>query len=121
MTVHNIQGICSNGKLALSWILLGDCEGISIQIARDSEFTQLLRVFILPKSTRCTLDTGNGHWYYRVGTLWKGKIEWSGIPAAVYVNTTKDIIPLNITFFEVTRTQPISGGIRFSSHNSHQR
>ena len=113
MSIQTLRGSCINGKLALSWIIMKDStKAVAIQIARDSEFTEDLHMYILPPISQCMMDTGKGVWFFRAGACEDKKIEWSGIPPEVYVDTEKQPELLKKTFFNVMHTQMITGGIR---------
>jgi len=113
MSIQNIQGTCVDGRLNLSWILLEDCEAISVQIARDTQFISSPRMFIIPKSTGCTLDTGKGIWFFRIGHMWKGKIEWMPMRPPLFIQTTKEPQVLQKPNLNIIHTQPITDGMRF--------
>lgn len=113
MSIQRLGGSCIDGKLALSWILMVDSlKAVAIQVARDSEFTEDLHMYTLPPVTQCFLDTGKGLWFFRAGACSSGKIEWSGIPGAVFVDTQKDPELLTKLPFTVLHTQMITNGIR---------
>ena len=115
MSIQNIRGVCVEGKLQLSWILLEDCDGIAIKVARDSEFTETLRMFILPKIPGCALDVGRGLWFFRAGHMKKGQINWMGIQAPVIIQTQKEPPTLAEPFLKVISTQPITGAVRINT------
>jgi len=115
MSIQNVQGSSVEGTLRLSWILLEDCEGISIQVARDLEFTNTLRMFILPKCTACHLDAGKGLWFFRVGMMKKSKIEWMGTPPPIYIHSDKDPPQISPPPLKVISTQPLTGGLRLNT------
>lgn len=115
MSIQALRGLATNGSLSLTWILLGDTAAITIQVARDSEFTDTVRTFVIPKVPACTLDVGAGLWYFRAAAMWRGLVEWSGIHGPVFVNSTKPPPPLGKTFFQVLNTQPITNGVRFNT------
>lgn len=118
MSIQNIQGTCVDGRLNLSWILLEDCEAISVQIARDTQFISSPRMFIVPKCTGCTLDTGKGIWFFRIGLMWKGKIEWMPMRPPLFIQTTKEAQVLHKPHFTVIHTQPITDGMRFHTNST---
>ena len=113
MSIQNIQGSCVDGILNLSWILLEDCDAISVQIARDTQFTSSPRMFIVPKCSGCSLDTGKGIWFFRIGHMAKGKIEWMPMRPPLLIQTTKEPQTLHKPNFTVIHTQPITDGMRF--------
>ena len=116
MSIQNIQGACIDGKLSLSWFLLDDCDAISIQIARDLQFTNYLRVFIVPKCAGCTLDVGKGIWFFRVGHMWKGKVDWMPITQPILMQTSKEPQVLQKSQMNVIHTRPITDGLRFHTN-----
>ena len=118
MSIQNIQGACVDGILNLSWVLLEDCDAISVQIARDTQFTSSPRMFIVPKCTGCTLDTGKGIWFFRIGHMAKGKIEWMPMRPPLLIQTTKEPQTLNKPNFTVIHTQPITDGMRFHTNST---
>jgi len=113
MSAQAIQAFCNDSKLCLSWILMGETDAITIQVARDSEFTDTLRQFVIPVALGCTLDVGHGLWFYRVGVLENSRIEWSGIYSPVFVESPKSPHTQKAPDFKVLHTQPIKGGVRF--------
>jgi len=117
MSIQNVRATCTDYKLQLTWLLMEECEGIGVQLAHDSEFTDGLRMFILPKSAGCNLEISMGIWFFRVGTMNKGRIDWMGIPPPITVETTNFIHPLHPPFFSVIHTQPITGAVRFHTNS----
>jgi hypothetical protein len=115
MSIQALRGLVTNGSLSLTWILVGDTAAITIQVARDSEFTDTVRTFVIPKVPACTLDVGAGLWYFRAAGMWRGLVEWSGIHGPVFVNSTKPPPPVGKTFFQVLNTQPLTNGVRFNT------
>ena len=120
MSVQAIRADCINNKLALTWTIMGDTEAISIQIASDSEFTDTMRFFVMPKAPGCSLDIGAGLWYFRVGIMWRGKVDWSAIHGPVTVTSPLKPPQLKKTFFSVIHTQPLTGSVRFHTTSTNK-
>lgn len=118
MSIQNIQGACIDGRISLSWILLDDCEAITIQVARDLQFTNHLRIFIVPKCAGSTLDVGKGIWFFRIGHMLKGKIEWMPMTQPIFMQTTKEPQMLQKPHMAVIHTQPITDGLRFHTNST---
>lgn len=118
MSIQNIEATCLDGRLNLSWVLLEDCEAITIQISRDLQFTNYLRVFVVPKCTGCTLDAGKGIWFFRLGHMWKGKVDWMPMTRPIIIQTTKEAQVLQKPPMAVIHTQPITDGLRFHTNST---
>jgi hypothetical protein len=91
------------------------CEAMAIQVAYDSEFTETLRQFIIPKANSCSLNVGRGNWFFRVATMSNGLVEWSGIQGPCFVDTNTQPAPLTQSFIKLSNTQPVKGGLRIHS------
>ena len=105
--------------MALEWTVLCDTKAIAINIANDSEFTEENRVFILPPVTACSLDTGTGSWFIRIGVFIgddkNGEIDWSGIVGPVIIISKKGIVPVPKSKLKVFDSQPIQKGLRINT------
>lgn len=102
--------------LHLSWIHANFLRGILVQIATNVEFTETHRTFLLPLVSGCTLDTGSGNWYVRVGGLVgdpvHGSVEWSGTYGPWPVLSSKPVVPAPSPKFQILYTHPVAEGFR---------
>jgi hypothetical protein len=116
----SIQGVeCSviSEKLAIRWMVLAPAHAISICIARNSEFTDTLRHFVIPVVPSILLDTGGGTWYIRLG-LWtgtatNGTIEWTAAYGPIVVSSVKPVVPTVPMMLPIIHKQAIQFGMRF--------
>ena len=119
MSVQNVSaGATQEGHLELSWKLMGPPPvAVSVQIAKDSEFLDTPRTFVVNPCEAITLDTGAGRWYYRVGawvgTEKRGVIEWSGIYGPAAVVSQKGIVPTAPPSIHIHHTQPALESVVF--------
>jgi hypothetical protein len=113
---QQIQVSSEQGYLVLKWLLMTECKNLSIQIAKDSEFTQEIRTFITPAIQGINLDVGHGDWYIRfgawIGTEKRGTVEWSGVYGPIGNPSMKAPPPVRPSKFGILHTQSIHGGIR---------
>lgn len=75
-------------------------------------------MFIVPKCSGCSLDTGKGIWFFRIGHMAKGKIEWMPMRPPLLIQTTKEPQTLRKPNFTVIHTQPITDGMRFHTNST---
>jgi hypothetical protein len=119
MRIQNIIANLINEKMALEWTILCDTKAIAINIATDSEFTEANRIFILPPVTACSLDTGTGSWYIRIGVFIgddkNGTIEWSGIVGPIIIISKKGVVPVPKSKLKVFDSQPVQKGVRINT------
>ena len=113
-----------NGKLSLKWWSETKPQAYLIHIATDSEFTENVRVFIVPSTVNAiTLDIGQTHdegstgaWYLRIGsmigTVNQGLVAWSGIYGPILLETQKVIIPIKHKSEFIHNTASKIGGYR---------
>jgi len=119
MSVQQLRGRDSGGKLELTWILLCEEKMVAVQVAKDSEFTDTVRMFIAPRTTSCTIDIGFGTWFFRVG-VWNGSncsdkfgtVNWSGIYGAVPIMSLTRTPALPKSPLKIVNTQSIEEGLR---------
>lgn len=120
MKIQQVTGISINEKLSLNWMIMCDSRAIAINIATDSEFTENNRLFILPPVTACSLDTGTGSWFIRIGAFIgddkNGTIEWSGIVGPVVIVSKKSVVPITKSKLKVFNSQPVQKGVRINTH-----
>ena len=110
------EGLVS--KLCLTWEILALSRGLLVSIAIDTEFTKNLRTFLIPPmATSVQLDSGNGAWFIRIGSLigdaQKGGVEWSQVHGPVVVTSVKGIPREPECGLPVLHTQSIKDGLRF--------
>jgi len=102
--------------MALTWSLFHDTPIVCIQLATDLEFTKTVRTFCLPPCNACSLDTGVGAWFVRigvwVGTDHSGVVEWSGTYGPTEIVSKKGLVPVSKSALAVIHTQPIQNGLR---------
>lgn len=114
--IQEIQISSQQGHLVLSWRVMVECKNLSVQIAKDSEFQNTVRTFVMPNVKSVNLDVGNGDWYIRIGawigTEKRGSVSWSGIYGPIPNPSMKAIIPLRKSKFGILHTQSIGGGLR---------
>ena len=119
MSVQNVSvGATQDARLELSWQLTGPPPvAVSVQIAKDSEFLDTPRTFVISPCESVTLDTGAGRWYYRigawVGTEKRGIIEWSGIYGPVAIASQKGVVPTALPSIHIHHTQPALESVIF--------
>lgn len=118
MFIQNVYAQSQQGRLQLRWTIhCADVKAISIQIAEDREFTKQCKHFVLPVITSCTLSTGAGMWFYRVGA-WSGDshhgvIGWSGIYGPATIATPLAPKPNSSFPLKLKTVQPIVQGIQY--------
>lgn len=116
MYVHALTRSGDPAVLGLSWTAASFLRGIVIQIATNIEFTETVRTFLLPLVQGCTLDTGTGNWYIRVGGLTgdvvQGSIEWAGVYGPWPVVSSKSTITSPVPKFKILYTKAIVEGLR---------
>ena len=115
MSVLNIR--CSPSHvLTVMWETMVEAHAISVCVARDSNFTDTLRHFVVPVVNSVSLDVGQGTWYIRVGAwvgdTMNGVIEWSDIYGPFTAMTTKRIVPMGTNVLPIIHKQAIQHGIR---------
>jgi hypothetical protein len=102
--------------LGVTWTASAFLRGILVQIGTNVEFTETTRTFLLPLVQGCTLDTGTGNWYVRVGGLVgdvvHGSVEWSGTYGPWPVLSPKSVLQNPEPKFRVTYTKAIPEGLR---------
>ncbi len=118
MLIQNIIGQSYQGRLQIKWTIhCADTQAISIQIAEDREFTRQCKHFVLPVTNNCSLSTGAGMWFYRVGAwsgnLHHGIIGWSGIYGPVTIATPFAPKPNSPFLLKFKTGQPILNGIQY--------
>ena len=116
MSIQGVEGCCIDGKLALRWVTFAQANAISISIARNSEFTDTLRHFVVPVISSVALDTGPGLWYVRLGT-WSGSatsgiLDWSNAYGPIPVVTSKPVVSTVPASLPVLHKQAIQHGVR---------
>jgi len=116
MSIQGVEGCCIDGKLALRWVTFAQANAISICIARNSEFTDTLRHFVVPVISSVTLDIGPGLWYVRLGT-WSGSaisgiLDWSNAYGPIPVVTSKPVVPTVPASLPILHKQAIQHGMR---------
>jgi hypothetical protein len=118
MSIQNISPLPESEKLTISWLLTMDVKCISIEVAKDSEFTESFRHFLLPSSaSQVSLDLGQGFWYFRVGGwLEKNSIDWSGIYGPITLLSTKPLVPIPKSTLRVNYTQSLTDGVRLHTN-----
>jgi hypothetical protein len=113
---QQIQISSEQGYLVLKWLLVAESKTLSIQVAKDSEFTQETRTFVMPSVTSVNLDVGQGDWYVRfgawIGTDKRGTVEWSGVYGPIGVPSMKGQPPVRPSKFGILHTQSLETGIR---------
>lgn len=114
------EGLVS--KLCLTWEILALSRGLLVAIATDTEFTKNLRTFLIPPmATSVQLDSGNGAWFIRIGSLigdaQKGHVDWSQVHGPVIVASVKGAPREPECGLPVLHTQSIKDGLRF--HTGH--
>jgi len=117
MAVQSLGASFFEGKLALSWDVMTETKSLLVNVAKDAEFTNSSRQFLIPPSTSSLhLDCGMGTWYVRIGALIgddsAGMVDWSGIQGPVVVVSTKgnpDEPPCSLSLLH---TQAIQEGVR---------
>ena len=118
MSIQSIQCVVSpENTLAIRWTVYADVHALSICVAYDSEFTENVRHFVVPKVSSISLDVGHGAWYIRIGA-WSGEpthgsIEWSTIYGPVNIDSPRLAeIPFNPKELPILHTQSILQGVR---------
>ena len=116
MSIQGVEGCCIDGKLALRWVTFAQANAISICIARNSEFTDTLRHFVVPVISSVALDTGPGLWYVRLGT-WSGSatsgiLDWSSMYGPIPVVSSKPVVSTVPTSLPILHKQAIQHGMR---------
>ena len=116
MSIQGVEGCCIDGKLALRWVTFAQANAISICIARNSEFTDTLRHFVVPVISSVALDTGPGLWYVRLGT-WSGSVtsgilDWSSMYGPIPVVSSKPVVSTVPTSLPILHKQAIQHGMR---------
>jgi hypothetical protein len=118
MSIQNVQGwVAPEGKLGLQWEIVREVVAISVQIAKDVEFMDTPRTFVLPPVKGIALDTGKGDWYYRVGA-WvgdktRGVIEWSGMYGPLRIETAKPVVSSEPAKLKIQHVQPALDSLIF--------
>jgi len=118
MSVQILSGEGFASKLCLAWEILAISRCLLVSVATDTEFTKNLRTFLIPPTaTSLQLDTGNGLWYVRIGSMTgdvqKGIIEWSQVYGPVMVVSVKGLPKEPECGLPVLHTQAIIDGLRF--------
>ena len=120
MSIQSIQCVVSpENTLAIRWTVYADVHALSICVAYDSEFTENVRHFVVPKVSSISLDVGHGAWYIRIGA-WSGEpthgsIDWSTIYGPVNIDSPRPIlaeIPFNPKELQILHKQSILQGVR---------
>ena len=119
MKIQHINVTSTNDLVLIQWNVFCDAKNICVQTARNTEFTQWLRSYILPPSTECSLSMCRGDWFVRVGA-WlgdtnSGVIEWSGIVGPFTINTRNPLITVPPILFSSIDSQPIQKGVRIQT------
>lgn len=116
MYVQALTRIGDPAALGLSWSASAFLRGILVQIAANVEFTEQVRSFLIPMVQGCTLDTGAGNWYVRVGGLTgdvvHGSVEWSGVYGPWPVLSAKPPVAVPEPKFRIVHTKVIPEGLR---------
>lgn len=117
MIIQNLFGTVIQGKLVLQWEIMAPVVAVSVQIAKDVEFLDTARSFVLPPVGSVALDTGKGNWFYRaggwIGDEKKGKIEWSGVYGPIPVDSAKGIVPSEPAKIKIQYVQPALDSLIF--------
>lgn len=120
MAVHNLQATpMPLETLNLSWIIVSTLKplhAISIELSSSPEFKTSQHYVLPPTAPGCSLDVGNGSWFFRAGS-WigepgKGVIEWSGIYGPVQVISKKPSPKEPQTPFILQYVRSLHNGVR---------
>jgi hypothetical protein len=117
MYIQALTRVGDPAVLALSWTSATFLQSILVQIATNEEFTESVRTFLIPVVHGCTLDTGVGNWYVRVGGLVgnvvQGYVEWTaGVYGPWPVVSPKPPVQAPGPKFKVIHTKTIPEGLR---------
>jgi hypothetical protein len=108
--------ITSEGKLCISYTILGEPRAMSIQVATDIEFTKNAMTYVVPPYGGAELDVGSGAWYFRVGSWFgseaEGKIVWTPVCGPATVTSLKPPFAPQKAAVPVLHTQAIMNGLR---------
>ena len=118
MSIQSISALRESEKLTLSWKPVVDVQCISIEVAKDSEFTESARHFLLPSTvSQAAIDIGQGFWYFRIGGwLERNSIDWSGIYGPITILSPKSPPPIEKSTLRVNYTQSLTDGVRFHTN-----
>lgn len=115
MSIQSIESSNGQSTLNLTWKVYEEgLKAISIQISKDSEFTNNSRHFVIPPTaSSISLDLGQGLFFYRLGA-WtpSGQIDWSPIYGPASVICSKSLPSITQSTLKVHYTQSITNGIR---------
>jgi hypothetical protein len=119
MSIQNATCFGQGEKLAIRWAVVGfdKVKAISICIARNTEFTDTMRHFVVPVISSVSLDTGPGLWFIRLGT-WTGTasygtIEWTATYGPILISSEKPVVPTMPMTLPIIHKQAILHGMRF--------
>jgi len=119
MSIQNVTCFVQGEKLAMRWAIVGydTVKAISICIARNTEFTDTMRHFVIPVVGSIVLDTGPGPWFVRLG-IWSGSsstgtIEWTATYGPVSLASIKPVVPNVPMTLPIIHKQAIQNGLRF--------
>lgn len=116
MSVDNVKAYVEGSCINITWERTMPAYAISVQIAKNIEFTNTTRTFVIPDGSGISIDAGNGAWFYRVG-IWfgapfAGTINWSTMYGPAIVTTPKLSIGIKPSSLRILHTQAIEKGLR---------
>ena len=100
----------------MTWDRVGNPYALSVQIAKNIEFTNTIRTFVIPDGTGISIDAGNGVWYLRVGSWYgtpqTGTVSWTSVYGPALVANPKMSVGIRPSSVAILHTQAIEHGIR---------
>lgn len=116
MSVLNAKCAVEGSYLNISWERVGSPYALSVQIAKNMEFTNTIRTFGIPDSGGISIDAGNGVWFFRVGSWYgtpqTGNVAWTSVYGPALVANPKMSVGIRPSPIPILHTQAIEHGIR---------
>jgi len=116
MSVVNPKCAVEGPYLNITWERVGIPYALSVQIAKNIEFTNTIRTFVIPDSSGISIDAGNGVWYFRVGSWYgspqTGKVTWTSVFGPALVANPKMSVAIRPSSLTILHTQALEHGIR---------
>jgi hypothetical protein len=116
MSVLNTNCAVEGSHLNITWERGGGPYAISVQIAKNIEFTNTVRTFVIPDGTGISIDAGNGVWFFRVGSWYgtpqTGTVMWTSVYGPALVANPKMSVGIRPSPIAILHTQAIEKGLR---------
>jgi len=116
MSVLNAKCSVDGSHLNITWERAGGPYALCVQIAKNIEFTNTMRTFVIPDGTGISIDTGNGVWFFRVGSWYgtpqTGTVMWTAVYGPALVANPKMSVGIRPSPIAILHTQAIEKGLR---------